>query len=394
MPSTEKLSRFTLASLALNAGLIALLFFTNRPDSSPEHSRSIPPGGRSGETLQGATQQAGATSDASEKDWREGLRQSDIPRHVFIAALQADFYAKGGPADIALQKRYSMGEVKAEAMELFNLEREIALEAAMREGLGAQAFREWDRERKFADINTSALALSGDETDKLYSARIAHTDQLRALERSQLTKEIDPATYNERLEFAQADYELELRNLVGFQRYNEARDSGIPAYLRRDLRRLGISESQFAQIRDLEGKFGDERTDLGVAVQYGTLDNTKRDQEQATLEQSRDTQLRQILGEAAYDLYRKQTDARYQTMTDIAKSGQLTHQDVENVFQIVQATETEIRRIKLADYAAGLSPEETGKKVSSLDAHLKESLQQLLSPAQVERLRLNGIIRP
>ncbi len=391
-------SRLTLASLALNAGLIVFLLFAYGHDSSTGNSRPIPPrethGAESGALEHAARRDRASTDDAAARDWKESLRKSGIPLHVFIAAIQADFHAKWDRRDAALQKRYTDGEVDIEELGLFNLDREIALEAAMREALGEEAFREWDRERKFFDINTRELALRGDETNELYSIRTALTDRLRALERSKLAKEIDPATYEERHELAQADYEQGLRKLVGFQRYNTARDSGIPAYLRRDLRGLGVSDAQFARIQEIEGDFGDERTDLEVAAQYGSIDSIKLDQEREALARLRDAKLRQTLGEEAYALYRKQQDSRYQTMIDFAKDWQLTDQNIENVYQVLLAHEIEARRTKLAAYAAGLPPEEARGQVAALQEQLNKSLLQTLTPEQAESLRRNGIVGP
>jgi hypothetical protein len=311
-----------------------------------------------------------------------------------IAAIQADFHAKWNERDLELQKQYTNGKVEMEDLALFNLDREIALEAALRDALGEDAFREWDRNRKFFDINTGALALTADEANELHPLRTALTDRLRALERAKLKKEIDPATYEERLETAQADYEQELKKLVGFERFNEARDSGIPAYLRRELRGLGISETQFAQVQEIEGAFGDGRADLQVAAQQGSIDSVKLDQEQETLTQLKEAQLQQALGEKAYALYRKQQDPRYQTMVDFAPSWRLSAQDIENVFDLLHAHETETRRVKLSAYAAGTPPDKIQDQVSTLQTQLNESLLKTLSSEQIANLRRNGVVGP
>lgn len=398
MPRTEKLSRLALVSLALNAGLTSVIIYRNHRDSRAGRSQPIPSletGGARGDTPEHADHQAHASArDAGQTEWKELLRRSDIPRHVFIAAIQAEFQAKWSQRDADLQKRYRDGKAEIEDLALLNLDREIALEATMREALGEDAFREWDRGRKFFDINTGALALTEEEANKLHPIRTALTDRLRALERAKLKKELDPATYEARYETAQADYEQELRKLVGFQRFNEARDSGIPAYLRRDLRGLGITETQFSQVQDIEGNFGDGKADLKHAAESGTIDAGKLDQEQEALAQLREAQLQQALGENAYAIYRKQQDPRYQTMTDFAKSWQLTDQDVENVFQLLHAHDTEARRIKLDAYAAGRLPEEVQAQLSGVQTQLDESLLRTLSPGKVETLRRNGIVHP
>lgn len=395
MSRPEKPSRFTTVSLALNAGLIALLLFMGRPDSFLASSSPTGRGDRGRDTPGSTTPQAPDSPAAVAMiDWQKSLRQSDIPPHVFIAAIQADFNEKWAPRDRDLQKRYADGEAKIEELSLLHLDREIALEAAMRDALDAESFRDWDRDRKFADINTVDLALSGDEANSLHNVRTARTDRLRTLERSLLTKEIDPATFQERCELVQADYEQEVRNLVGFQRYNLARDSGIPAYLRRDLRELGVSDAQLSQIQELEGDFGDGRTDLEVAAQHGSINSVKLDHEQATLAQSKDDQLKKILGKEAYALYHKQADPRYQTMVDSAASWKLSKQDVENVFQLLQAHESETRRIKLAGYTSGRSPAEIQAQVAGLREQLNDALLRTLSTEQAENLKRNGIVGP
>lgn len=398
MPRPEKFSRLTIPSLALNAGLTVSLLLAIRHGSPAESSRAgehRETSGQRGETLEQIDRQTPAsTRDGNTTDWKESLKQSGVPRHVFIAAIQADFQAKWSQRDVALQKQYTNGEIEIEDLALLNLDREIALEATLREALGEAAFREWDRERKFFDINTGVLALSADEADKLHGVRTELTERLRSLERSKLKKEIDPATYDERYENAQADYEDRLRKLVGFKRFDEARESGLPAYLRRELRGLGITQAQFAQIQEIEGAFGDGRADLQSSASSGAIDAAQGDQEQEALADLRVAQLQQILGEKAYALYRKQQDVRYQTMVDFAPSWRLSAQDVENVFQLLHAHETETRRIKLSAYAAGLSPEKIQDHVSGLQARLNESLLQTLSPEQVEKLRRNGVVGP
>ena len=398
MRCTEKTSPLTIASLALNAGLIAVLLLANLRNSPPQIARPAPEDelhGRTRSPLGAADEQTRPSMRETDgTDWRESLHRSNVPRHVLIAAIQADFHAKWSERDIELQKQYTNGKVEMEDLALFNLDREIALEAAMRDALGEDAFREWDRNRKFFDINTGALALTADEANKLHPLRTALTDRLRALERAKLKKEIDPAAYDERVEIAQADYEQELKKLVGFERFNEARDSGIPAYLRRELRGLGISEAQFAQVQEIEGTFGDGRADLQIAAQHGSIDSAKLDQEQEALTQLREAQLQQALGEKAYALYRKQQDPRYQTMVDFAPSWRLSAQDIENVFELLHAHETETRRVKLSAYAAGIPPEKIQDQVSALQARLNESLLQTLSSEQIAKLGRNGVVGP
>lgn len=393
MPRTEKPSRLTLVSLALNAGLLAFVLFSNKPAPANGLAAAIPARPAPAPEAPAAPVEAAARPTPA-MDWKESLQQSRAPRHILIAAVQADFDAKWNQRDADLRQRYTNGEIEIEDLALLNLDREIAFEATVRDALGENAFREWDRARKFADINTAALVLSSKEADKLHDIRTALTERLRALERSKLKKEIDPTTYEDRYELAQADYEQELKKLVGFQRFNEARDSGIPAYLRRELRGLGLSDAQFAQIQEIEGTYGDGTADLQYSAQAGAIDAIKLDQEQETLTQLRDSQLQQILRPQAYALYCKQQDPRYQTMTDFADRWQLSGQDVENVFQLLQAHETEIRRLKLAAYTAGLPAEETRMQVSGLQAQLDESLRKTLRTDQLEKLKRNGVIRP
>ncbi len=393
MPRPPKIGRLALASLALNAGLIAALLFLHHRPVPGGPPRPVPPTATAtAETS--ALSPPRATASAEATDWKRSLLEADIPRHAFIAAIRADFDARWNQRDRELQKRYSDGEIEIEDLALFNLDREIALEAAMREALGEAAFREWDRERKFADVNTAALALTATEADGLHALRTSLTDRLRNLERAKLKKELAPDGYAEGYELAQADYEQALRNLVGFQRFNEARDSGIPAYLRRELRGLDISQAQLVQIQDIEGAFGDAKADLQYEAGSGSIDSIKLSREQETLAHWRTEQLQQILGEKAYDVYRRQQDPRYQTMIDFAKDWGLTPQNAETVFQLLVGHETEARRLKLAAYAAGTPPEQTQARLGELQARLDETMRQTLAPEQAEQLRRNGILGP
>ena len=396
MPRSKKLGHVTIASVALNFGLVAFLLLSKPRGSPVEGPGPIPPHAaypKGSDTIQSASRPVPDSTDtAIAIDWKTRLQQGDIPRHVLVAAIQADFHANWDRREDDLRKQYTDGKIEVGDLALFSLDREIALEATIREALGERAFREWDGKRKIFDIDTGALALGDDEANKLHSLRASTTERLRALERAKLKNEIGPADYDERHELAQADYEQALKDLIGSQRFNDARGSGLPAYLRRDLRGLGISEAQLAQIQNVEGTFGEGRADLHAAANSGAIDNVKLDQENDALNQLRDEQLHQILGEEAYSLYRRQQDPRYQTMNDFANTWQLTRQDVENVFQLFLANDTETRRIKLADYAAGIPPDETEKKVSALQAKFHESINQTLSPEQLEKLRRNGII--
>jgi len=398
MPGTKKITRLTLASLAINAGLIVFLLIANRPHAASGNSRPIPTretDRRGSDTLQRAARPPPvSTGGASVMDWKERLRQNDIPRHVLIAAIQADLRATWAKKENDLRKQYTDGIIDIQDLALFGVDCEIELETSLREALGEEAFRGWDRHRKLFNIDTAALTLSNDQANKLHSIRTAVTDRLRALERSQIKKEINPTTYRERYELAQAEYEQALKYLLGSQRFNEARDPAIPADLHRDLRGLGLSEAQLTQIKDIESSFSEGRENLQRDASSGLIDSVKLDQEQETLTNFRDAQLQQILGGESYALYRRQQDPRYQTMTDFAKNWQLTQQDVDNVFKLLHANETETRRIKLADYAGGIPPKETEKKISALQAKVNESLRQTLTPAQAEKLKRNGIIPP
>lgn len=385
------------ASIALNIALLVVIALSQRNEKSQEVVPII------------SKQQAEVTNEVVEfapvskstpsglKQWVDLLRDAGAPDSFLATIIQADFDQHWQTRCADMQRKYQDGEADINDMAILNADREMELEKQMQHTLGEEGFKSWDEARQFTDINVVALNLTPAETDSLYQLRKRLQQQFHDADLAKAQKEIDQAEYDSRREAANADYQQQLRLLLGYQRYNLAKGSGISADVQHTLKEMKVGDDQLMAMENIEHQWGDKQAALQQKVEAGELNQADFEHQMQALQDWRQQKLQSALGTNAFDYFQKQQDQRYVDMQSFAGRWGLGEQDVEQIYKALSNYDRTVQSYKSqidACEANGDSAKEDELKnsLASFANQTQQSLLQYLGQDRFNTLKNNHIL--
>lgn len=331
------------------------------------------------------------------KDWVDLLRNAGAPESLLTTLIQSDFDRRWQSRAADLQKKYENNEADINDIALMNIEHDSDLEREMENTLGEDGFKHWDEARQFSDINVAALDLTPAETDSLYQLRKRLQQQLRAAEIAKDKKEIDQAELDSRHEAAEVEYQQQLRLLLGYQRYNLAKGSGIPDDIKHTLKEMNVGQDQLAEVETIQDKSDDKQAELEQEVEAGELNEAGFQQQMQSLRDWQQQQMQSALGTNAFAYFQKQQDPRYVNMQSFAINWGLSDQDIEQVYGALNnydRTVQDYQQQMNACQANGDTEKEDEIKqaLQTFSVQTAQSLQQYLGPQRYQTLKQNRIL--
>lgn len=385
------------ASIALNIALLAVIAHSQRSEKLPEVAPIV------------SKQQTVVTSQAAEfahasksvpsglKQWVDLLRDAGASDSFLATIIQTDFDQHWQTRYADMQRKYQDGEVDINDMAILNADREMELEKQMQNELGEKGFKSWDEARQFSDINVAALNLTPAETDSLYQWRKRLQQQFHDADIAKAQKEIDQAEYDNRREAANAEYQQQLRLLLGYQRYKLAKGSGIPADVQHTLKEMKVGDDQLMAMENIEHQWGDQQAALQQKVEAGELNQADFEQQMQALQDWQQQKLQSTLGTNAFDYFQKQQDQRYVDMQSYAGRWGLGEQDVEQIYRTlsnydktVQSYKSQISVCEASGDSA--KKDEIKNSLTSFANQTQQSLRQYLGQDRFNTLKNNHIL--
>jgi hypothetical protein len=325
------------------------------------------------------------------RDWIDKARQAGVPNRVLATIVTSDFEKRQQEQQEDLEKQFKEGKITMEEMNLAHLKQEIELENEMREALGEEGFLEWDMARELADVEMHYPGLTDEQARQVYDIHKQLTQSRRELEAAKINKEIDQNTFEKQCEMAQAKYDQEFWELMGYE-HNNPLGGDLTAQMKRALDDLNVTNEQFEAVRTVENDIADQQARMMQQSYSEAIDVKKMERDQQALRESGNQQVKEILGEEAFDYYQKQQDSRYLDMMDYADDWQLSGEDIEYVYEMLKYKE-DIKRDSQLNESGTPANGEIEVDVEQVSNEVTQDLRDYLGPERFALLENNGIFQ-
>jgi hypothetical protein len=349
------------------------------------------------------TQQFKSFKDlATMADWRrwiDQLRNVGVPEATLARLVQGDFDDRWQKRQSEAQSAYNHGEIDSDALAKLDLEHQVEQEKELRAALGEEGFKNWDKHRLLQELNLKEIDLTDTENDSIYALKKKLEEHLRDLDKQKLDGGIDQASLTDQQQKAQADYDQQLKTLLGGDRYATVQGLENPAGdLRRQLRNgnLAVDDTQFAAILEAQSNWNNSRAEL-QEQEAQTHDSSIEGQLKA-LDTVRDETYQEILGTNGFEEFQKQQDSRYAEMKRYADTWGINNTDIDYVFHTVQSYEKSVQDYQHQEYllnsqGQSVDWDAVSKKIQQLTQQTENSLREYLGDDRFDKIKQNGIIR-
>lgn len=269
------------------------------------------------------------------------LRAAGIADHTIAQVIEAENSLKWERRIKECQENVARGQAEVTALGLLEVECEKERDANLREALGDEGFKRWDRRSLLRYTGMDRARLSEQETDAVYHFQKELQVRRRELQEEELKGKIDMSDFSAALDKATEECGRKTKALLGDERYSQATKVDDAANeLVRQLGSINATEAQIKALVEAQDKCSKERAELDSRIrQEPALEATYAEQV-AAIERARDQTYEQALGGAGFALLRKQEDVRYGMMKRYASAWGLDAQSIEHVYNMVRTFES------------------------------------------------------
>jgi plasmid maintenance system killer protein len=328
-------------SLVLNVSLIVALavIATRRSDSAPSivtktmpdesHIRAIPP----------REQPVPAAIDTGTHhlEWIACVRAAGLADNVLARMVQVNFEERWQKRLEELQERYDRGEIEEDQdWAALNQEHDVELDRELHEALGEDGFQKWNQENTLASLNLRKAGLSTDETGRICDWQKELQRQFRALDKSEKEGQLDHAEATKQREELQSAFDQRIKTLLGDQRYAETKGDGEARELRRNLRTLNPSDTQFDQLLEAQKHWAEQRAELDRQLQQNKFQGAAYEEQIQAIDAAREGEYQRVLGTNGYNLFQRNQDWRYSRMTQNAKAWSLENEQIDYCYSTLK----------------------------------------------------------
>jgi hypothetical protein len=266
-----------------------------------------------------------ATSYGDWRDWVGALRAAGVPNKIVAQTVLSDL-------DQRWQKRFEESMGDADTMTALQLEQETNEEAELRSALGPEGFKTWDQERQLKEANMGKIQLSASESDAIYDMKKKLQQRNWDLEEAMLNGEIDNTDFNDMQAKAYADFNQQMKTLLGDDRYaaSQGVDEGAAAAnLRKDLAKVNPTDSQFQDLLQAQQQYNQRLSALDPSS-AAYAEQTK------ALNEARDQEYQRVLGTNSFDALQMEQDPSYTAMKKYESAWGINDTDVNYAYQTIQ----------------------------------------------------------
>jgi hypothetical protein len=331
--------------------------------------------------------------------WIDALRSAGVPNRVMARLVLADFDDRWQKHMDDLQQKFQRGDIDQDALTAATQERETAQERELRAALGEDGFKQWDQENLLQTLNLKNVQISASETNALYELQKQMQRQCHELDVRRMKGEIDETDFNERQAQLQATFDLRLKALLGDDRFGAMQggmDDGS-GELRRNLRKVSASDSQFESLLQAQRQWTDRRAQLDQQLQQNQTIGAAYEEKIQEIDAARDQEYQRVLGTNAFDTFQKEADDRYNTLKRYANAWGIDDANIDYVYRTIKYYEKSVQ-----DYRAQARQlEQSGQTVdwnavnNNLDQfsqQIEKALHDYLGGERFDKIKRNQVL--
>jgi len=389
-------------SVALNLVLAASVFclFRRTPAQKIPHAPpvSAPTAIVAGPAAIALPRPVGPSGSPSWQPWLQQLRAAGVPEDVIASLVASDFQNRWEKKMSDVWRRYEAGELNDDERAALEAQHDEQEEKDLRTALGDEGFERWDKTRTLADLDCAGVVLSSSEADALYRLRKDLARKDHDLEEARRDGKIDPADFTAQQSAAQEEYEKQFQVLLGEDRYAamQSPDEKDGA-LRRSLKQLGVNDAQAQGMGDIESDWNSQRLALDREAQQGQIQGTDYETQITAINAARDLACQQLLGTNGLNRLQELQDTRYQTLKRYAGDWQLSDDDVENVYRLMESCQKAVDDYQQQAHAEedrGQSVDWTKvrENIRQFSSQTDQALNDYLGSDRFVRLKRNGVL--
>lgn len=315
------------------------------------------------------------------------LRAMGVPNDVLALVARVDF-------EVQWDSRFDECQNDRDKLAAVQLQMDLNKDAEMRAALGEAGFRQWDQKNMLWEAMSTEVDVSASESAAIYDLKKKLQQRLLDLEQAGVKKTMDGAEINDGYDKAYAEYNQQLKALLGDDRYAKSQqldDAFKTDLLRHELAGVSPSDSQFQELLKAQQQWDKAQSQLDptsadYAAQFKAL-NDARDQE-----------YQQVLGTNAFATYQKQQDSDYTEMKKYETLWGLDDSKIDYVYDTMKQYEKSVQ-----DYQAQVSAlQARGQNVAydtvngtlqQLASQTQQALQNYLGQDSFNKLQRNQILK-
>ena len=393
-----------IANIAL-VGVVGVLLSRTSPGPEKGGAASAVANPSSGQG--GSVETSQNRSQASERKLNPStvakLEELGISREAVTNMVLEDFNLRSTRELAQLQKKYAPRPVPDREMVEFSRRCEVDRIRELKEKLGQDGYRAWDKGEKLRELNKARppgneMELSPSESEQAYALQKDYDEKVQGLQEAMEDGVADRADAGT-LE-AQAEQALDagLEKLLGKQRLDELRGNIDPtAAALREYAALDPTQDQASAAAQAEAAYREKQDALTQRLNQNPADSANITAEIKALNDGETEKLRQIFGATAYDEMKLQSDPTYQTLTHYAEAWNLQDSEVQSTYQAIhdfQTTADNIRSAAEMSQAAGqtVNWRQVNSQIEKVQQQTEANLQSLLGGERLRRLKQNGVL--
>jgi len=316
---------------------------------------------------------------------------NDILARVVMADLDHGWNQRG--AELAIKYHGDPDRMAA-----LQLEIDQSKDAEMRAALGEAGFRQWDQENMLREVNQGNIELSPAESGQAYDVWKKLQQRQLDLEQSKVKATMDPADIAEATDRAVSEFNLQLRALLGEDRYAKAQQPGDgSAALKQDLAQVNPSDSQFQELLKAQQQWNDQRSALDNQFQN---DATSPDYtaQLKTLEDARVQEYQRVLGTNAFDTLQKQQDPGYNQMKKFATLWGLDDNKIDSMYAAIQyyqktAQDYQAQASALQTQGQPVDWDSVNKNLQQFADQTQQAMENYVGPDVFNKMQRNGVFQ-
>lgn len=331
------------------------------------------------------------------------LEQLGISREAVTNMLLDDFNRRSTQQLAQLQKKYAPRPVPDREMVEFSRRCEVDRVRELKEKLGEDGYRAWDKTEKLRELNKARppgneLELSPSEAEEAYALQKEYDEKVQGLQEAMEDGVADRADAGTLEAQAQQALDAGLEKLLGKQRLDELHGNIDPTTAAlREYAALNPTPEQASAAAQAEAAYREKQDALTQRLNQNPADSANITAEIKALDEAEAERLRQIFGPAAYDKMKLQSDPTYQTLTHYAEAWNLQDSEVESTYQAIHAFQTTADNIRTAaemSQAAGqpVNWRQVNSQIEKAQQQTEANLLNLLGDERLRRLKQNGVI--
>lgn len=285
-----------------------------------------------------------------------------------------------------------------DVMARLQLETDKSKDAEMRAALGDDAFKQWDEANMQREVSQGRIQLTVSESDQAYDLWKNLKQRQLALEQADVDGTMDPADINDAMEKAASEFNQQMKNALGDERYAKSQQTGDGTEgLRPDLANASPSDSQFQKLLNTQLQWNQQRSALDKQFQSNPSSPDYAEQIKS-LDAAREQEYRRVLGDTVFDTLQKSQNPGYTQMKNYESLWGLDDRSIDSVYgemkyyqKSMQDYEDRARALE----AQGQNVDWDGvqKNLQQFAQQTQQALQSYLGQDRFNRMARNGVFQ-